>query len=211
MIELRNIHKKYGAIRVLEGVSIKVENGSSLSIAGRSGCGKTTLLKMMALIIQPDKGSIVIDGAEVSNGGGPIQSLRSKISYSFQEPLLLPYLSVMDNLILTLSAPVTGTPSDLRRRGVEILTRFGLHDRLGHLPSKLSVGEKKRVDLARALVRGTPIVIADEPLASLDPERQGIVMTELGDFVKSGGTLIYSAVDPSEAEYADNSIQIGKI
>ena len=167
---------------------------------GRSGCGKSTLLKIVALIAKSDSGNVIIDGIEV-NGlkDSELQTLRrEKISYSFQEPLLMPYLTAVENL-----TEVIGVS---RETAVEVLSKLGLSHRLRHKPSKLSVGEKKRVDIARALLRGSPIMVADEPLSNLDPTNGVEVMNLLKAYARKGGTDIYSSVEPSDAKFADNTI-----
>ena len=119
---------------------------------------------------------------------------RQKVSYTFQEPLLIPYISVLENI-----TEVTGAAKD---KAVEILTQLGLGERLSHRPGKLSGGEKKRVDVARAILRGMPILLADEPLSNLDPETGDKMMEVLKSHAEQGGTLVYSCVEPSDTKYS---------
>ena len=149
MIKLEGVYKNYGAIRVLEGMDLQVEEGKPLCLLGRSGCGKSTLLKLVALITRPDKGILTIDGKDVTKISDPEMDelRREKVSYTFQEPLLIPYITALENV-----TEVTGAPKE---KAVKVLTQLGLGDRLNHRPPKLSGGEKKRVDVARAILRGT--------------------------------------------------------
>ncbi len=202
MIRLEDVSKSYGSIRVLENFTFEVEDSRSVCIVGRSGCGKSTLLKLVALIAKPDRGSILIDGREINRlKEAKFEELRKeKIAYSFQEPLLIPYMTALENL-----TEIIGVK---RERSVEMLSQLGLADRLNHKPSKLSVGEKKRVDIARAVLRGTSILIADEPLSNLDPSTGLKVMELLKAHAQNGGTVVYSSVELSDSKFADNTIHM---
>ena len=202
MIRLESIHKSYGSIRVLENVSISIETGRVLCILGRSGCGKSTLLKVIALIAKPDQGNLTIDGKNVTGQNeAKIEELRKeKIAYSFQEPLLIPYMTAIENL-----TEVIGIQKE---KAVELLSQLGLSDRLNHKPSKLSVGEKKRLDIARALLKDSAVLIADEPLSNLDPTTGLKVMELLRMHAHKGGTVVYSSVEPSDAKFADSIINM---
>lgn len=203
-LTLDNIYKNYGAIRVLEGITLKIERGSSLCLLGRSGCGKSTLLKVIALLTKPDSGRVYFDGKDItSSQESEVEEIRRRfISYSFQEPLLMPYLTALENLTFVL-----GVEED---RAIDVLTELGLKERISHKPQKLSVGEKKRVDLSRAFLRDCPILIADEPLSNLDPDSGSKVMQLLDRHKEKGGIVAYSSVNPAEAEYADIVINLEK-
>jgi len=200
MIVLDNVYKSYGAIKVLENISLSADAGHSLCIVGKSGCGKSTLLKLVALITKPDGGKVIVDDTDVTVlKEGELEALRrEKISYSFQEPLLIPYMSALENI-----TEVIGVRKD---SVVDVLSKLGLSDRINHTPSKLSVGERKRVDMARAMLKGSPILVADEPLSNLDPATASKVMELLARYTHDGGTLVYSSVEPSEAKFADSTI-----
>jgi ABC-type lipoprotein export system ATPase subunit len=209
MIAAKSLCKSFGAINAVKDASFTVERGSSACILGRSGCGKTTLLKMMASILTPDKGDVVLDGLFVTRSRGwELTRLRSTIGYSFQEPLLLPYLDALENITSVLY-PITSRPKlAITEQAKKILSILGLSGRMSHYPSKLSVGEKKRVDLARALVKSPSVLIADEPFSNLDPETSGAVMRVLREFVRNGGTLVYSSTNPSERKFAHNTYKM---
>lgn len=204
MIRLEGVYKNYGAIRVLEGIDLQVEEGKPLCLLGRSGCGKSTLLKLVALITRPDKGSLLVDGKDVARmtDTDMDETRRAKVSYTFQEPLLIPYITALENV-----TEVTGAPKD---KAIEVLTELGLGDRLRHRPPKLSGGEKKRVDIARALLREAPILVADEPLSNLDPETGENVMGMMKAHAEKGRVLVYSSVEPTEAKYAAQVINMEK-
>ena len=202
MIQLMGISKFYGSIKVLENASLEIQKGTSLSVIGHSGCGKSTLLKIVALITRPDRGVLTIDGQQI-NGlpEGRLQEIMTaKVAYSFQEPLLIPYMTTLENITDVLQVN--------SKDAIEMLSLLGLSERLNHRPSKLSSGEKKRVDIARAILRRRSILVADEPLSNLDPSSGLKVMTLLKEYTLNGGTLIYSSVDPADAKFADNTFSL---
>lgn len=210
MIEAVDVHKSYGAIRVLEAFSLRVEEGDSTSIYGRSGSGKTTLLKILASFIAPDKGTVYVEGRDVSKlREGGLARLRGEVvGFSFQEPLLLPYLSALENVVWP--AYVTRhSPSNLRARAVRLLERLGLQDRLDHKPRMLSVGEKKRVDIARALLRQPKVVMADEPTSNLDSETATLVLDLLQGSKDETTTVVFTTTSQEAARLSEKRIELG--
>jgi ABC-type multidrug transport system ATPase subunit len=205
LIELVDVYKSYGSVEVLEAISLKVEDGKMACVLGRSGCGKSTLLKIAALLMAPDRGRVSTSGLpdavdNTISEGNP----RMNIGYSFQEPLLMPYLNAVENVALGAS----GRSRNIEPEAEELLMTLGLSSRFKHRPSKLSVGEKKRVDLARALVRRPRLLVADEPFSNLDPNSAGLVRNLLSELVDSGGTILYSAVEPAHSMKADLVINL---
>jgi ABC-type lipoprotein export system ATPase subunit len=202
MIKLKGIFKSYGSIKVLEDFSLDIDAGSSVCLVGRSGCGKSTLLKVIALIARPDRGNVIIDGKRIKElNEAELEEIRkNKIAYSFQEPLLIPHMSALENLTEIIGAQ--------RERAIEVLSQLGLSDRLNHRPAKLSAGEKKRVDIARAVLKGASLLIADEPLSNLDPSTGVEVMELLRAHSQNKGTVVYSSVEPSDARFADIMINM---
>jgi putative ABC transport system ATP-binding protein len=202
MITLENVYKSYGAIKVLEGMSLQVEAGKSLCILGKSGCGKSTVLKLIALMTRPDKGGLYIDGRDMTRTTETeIEAVRrGSIAYSFQEPLLIPYVTALENITLVL-----GTPKD---HAIQMLSQLGLGERLNQSPPRLSGGEKKRVDIARAILKGSSILVADEPLSNLDPDSGSKVIELLTKHASDGGVLVYSSVEPAQANFADEVVEM---
>ena len=203
------LYKSYGAIRAVHGISLSIQQSKALCIQGRSGSGKTTLLKILALVSKPDRGNLLIDGINsVEASDSILTKLRKRIGFSFQEPLLLPYLSAIQNLSLVVSQITHRKHSDLESEGTKLLSRIGLAERLDHFPSKLSVGEKKRVDLARAIMKHPVVLIADEPFANLDPETSRKVIEVLKDYMRAGGAVVYSSTEPSHSKMADDLLKL---
>lgn len=202
MLELLNISKSYKGVKILEGINLSVNNGEILCIYGRSGSGKTTLLKIAGLITEPDTGEVVINRSKVTREN--INDFRKIIGFSFQEPLLLPYLNVVENVVVLNSMIKKVNEKD----AVELLNRLGLSHRLKSRPYNLSMGEKKRVDLARAIIKDPLILIADEPFSNLDPENKKIVSEIFLELSKNNKVIVYSAVNPQECSFSTRSINI---
>ena len=204
MIEAVGICKSYGAIEVLTGVSVKVGGGKGLPVVGRSGSGKTTLLKILGTLAKQDKGIVMIDGVNVAEVRGEVLSrIRRDIGFSFQQPLLLPYLTALENVVLPLR---NGARRD---EAIDTLKRLGLGDRLHHKPSRLSEGEKKRADLARAIVKRPRILIADEPFSNLDADSALRVSELLRGFVSRGGALVIALTREPELSFINRVVRLG--
>jgi putative ABC transport system ATP-binding protein len=175
-LETRDVVKSYGtgvaATKAVDGVSIGVRSGEFVALVGPSGSGKTTLLAMLAGLLRPTEGSLMIDGQELGRmkDGERTDFRRQKIGFTFQANNLVPYLTALENveLMLRLNGRLDKAG---KARARDLLERLGLGDRLNNLPRQLSGGQQQRVAIARALIHEPAVVLADEPTASLDTER----------------------------------------
>lgn len=173
IIEVRDIHKSYGELEVLKGISLDVAAGEVVSIVGASGAGKTTLLQIIGTLSRPDGGSVVIDGVHAeSMGDKELSAFRnSKIGFVFQFHHLLPEFTAFENVC------IPGYIGGRDRGGVEsysreLLDMLGMSQRLSHRPSELSGGELQRVAIARALINSPAVLLADEPSGNLDTKNR---------------------------------------
>jgi len=176
---------------VLRGVDLDVAHGESVAIVGRSGSGKSTLLHVMAGLIRPDAGSVVLDGQELVTMSDDELTLlrRRRIGIVFQSFNLIPNVTAIENVMLPLV--VDGRDrSESRRLAGEILTRLGLGDRTTHVPSQLSGGEQQRVAIARALVIRPVVILADEPTGNLDEANAGLVTSVLYEQAARDGVAL---------------------
>jgi ABC-type lipoprotein export system ATPase subunit len=172
-IELVDLTKHYRqgktVVRALDGVSLEIGAGEFVSVVGRSGSGKTTMLDLMGLLLRPTSGRVLIDGQDAGhlrdNGRADVRSLR--IGFIFQEFNLLPALNVVENVMLPLRY---AKAKDGRARTRELLKAVGLEDRARHRPDELSGGQQQRVAIARALVNRPAVVLGDEPTGSVDTQ-----------------------------------------
>jgi putative ABC transport system ATP-binding protein len=195
MISFRNVVHHYGQRPVLRIGSMDIPSGSHIGIHGESGSGKTSLLHLISGLLTPSSGSVMVQGQAVSEMGEAARDhfRASHIGYVFQTFNLLDGFSALENVML---AQVFNRGRSNREQAMSMLTRVGLTDRAASRPSELSVGQQQRVCIARALVNDPPIVLADEPTGSLDPETAVTIM-ELLQEAASGKTLLMVTHDRS--------------
>lgn len=173
MIEVRNIHKSFGRLEVLRGISIDIQEHEIVAIVGPSGAGKTTLLQIMGTLETPDMGSVVFDGCDVTRlRGNSIANFRNNhIGFVFQFHRLLPEFSALENILIP--AYIANRPHiEAEREARNLLDLMGLSSRAGHKPAELSGGECQRIAVARALINNPKVVFADEPSGSLDSQNK---------------------------------------
>lgn len=169
MIELRDIHKSYGSLEVLKGISLEIPMGEVAAIVGPSGAGKTTLLQIMGTLDKPISGSVIYDGANLGSlSDADLSRFRNKnIGFVFQLHRLLPEFTLLENVMLP--ALIAGAKkSDAEARAKELIGFMGLTPRISHKPPQMSGGECQRTAVARALINEPKVVLADEPSGSLD-------------------------------------------
>ena len=191
MIKATDIHKSYGALEVLRGVSLEVSRGEVVSIVGASGAGKTTLLQILGTLSKADRGSVEIDGQDVSSlGDRALSRFRNeKIGFVFQFHHLLPEFTALENAAMPLL--IRRTPKEEALAKAEVaLDVLGLSERLTHLPSQLSGGERQRTAIARAMVADPACILADEPTGNLDRDTALEVFDCLVKTAKAKGTAV---------------------
>jgi putative ABC transport system ATP-binding protein len=175
-LEVRDLVKSFsldgGTINAVDGVSFQVKSGEFVALVGPSGSGKTTMLSILAALLTPSTGQVLIDGQDLAqmNEKKRVKLRREKIGFTFQSNNLIPYLTARENVefMLRLNNKLDRAG---RVRSDELLSRLGLSDRLHNLPAQMSGGQQQRVAIARALIHNPAVVLADEPTASLDTER----------------------------------------
>ena len=175
-LEVKDLVKSFsldGAmINAVDNVSFQVRSGEFVALVGPSGSGKTTMLSILAALLSPTSGQVLIDGQDLAqmNEKRRVKLRREKIGFTFQSNNLIPFLTAQENVEFMLR--LNGQADKAGRvRSAEILARLGLSDRLHNLPAQLSGGQQQRVAIARALIHNPAVVLADEPTASLDTER----------------------------------------
>ncbi len=210
MLELRDLVKHYQVgeeepVRAVDGVSMSVAAGELVALYGPSGSGKTTLLMLIAALLRPDSGTVSVAGREVSTLSeheGATYRLR-ELGFVRQTLNLIPGVGALDNAALKLLGTDL-TPREAHRRVSPLLERLGLGDRLRHRPDQLSMGERQRVMIARALSTDPKLVIADEPTGSLDSRRSREVLALLAELCRERQVAtVLVTHDPQAAAYAD--------
>jgi len=209
LLQAVNITKKYDGEAVLREVSLGIAEGESLAITGPSGSGKSTLLSMLGLLLKPTNGEILFRTQRVSclSDNEKSRLRNSAFGFIFQNPQLIGSLSVLDNVLVPARLARRG---DLQVKAERILKELGLRDRMHHLPYQLSIGQKRRVAVARALLLDPLLILADEPTNDLDPERAAWIGDYLFELPCKGKTLILVTHDPHLARKAGRLVQISE-
>ena len=208
MVEARNVSKRYEGkrtVHALRGVSFRVARGEMVATMGPSGSGKSTLLNIVGGLDRASEGTVLIDGADTSrlDDDALTRLRREKIGFVFQFFNLLPTLTARENVALPLYLSGAGRREAVRRAS-EMLALVGLAEREEHLPDELSGGEQQRVAMARALVLGPPLVLADEPTGNLDSRSGQEVLALLQNLQRQFGTTVLMVMhDPKAAAVCD--------
>ncbi|TRY27073.1 amino acid ABC transporter ATP-binding protein [Brevibacillus sp. LEMMJ03] len=196
MIVISNLHKRFGDLHVLKGVSLTVEKGKVVVIIGPSGSGKTTLLRCLNALELPTEGSVQIGEVKLDFSArgkvdkAEIARLRRQTGMVFQSYNLFPHMTALQNVM---EGPVTvkkENPDSARAKAVSLLTKVGLADKLDHYPAQLSGGQQQRVGIARALAMDPQVMLFDEPTSALDPELVGEVLKVMKELALEGMTMV---------------------
>jgi lipoprotein-releasing system ATP-binding protein len=208
MIKVSNIHKSFGDLEVLRGVSLEVKEGEIVSIVGASGAGKTTLLQIIGTLLSADGGEVEIAGTKIFdlNEKRTAEFRNRHIGFVFQFHNLLPEFSALENVMMP--ALIGGVKrKEAQQRAMELLEAVGLSDRVEHKPAQLSGGEQQRVAIARALINRPSVILADEPTGNLDTHNRDEIQRLLFDVRKKfGQTIVMVTHDERLAEMADRKI-----
>jgi macrolide transport system ATP-binding/permease protein len=214
LIELRNVCKRYGGddgptVHALRGISLSIHAGEFVAIIGTSGSGKSTLMHLLGCLDRPTEGTYLFEGRDVATlSSDDLAALRREVfGFVFQSHNLIATESARENV--EVPAFYAGAPeAERERRAFDLLQRFGLSDRVTHLPYQLSGGQQQRVSLARALMNGGRVILADEPTGSLDSENGREVMALLNELARAGHTVILVTHDREVAANAHRTIEI---
>lgn len=213
LIEMEDVHRSYpsgiGPVHILKGITFRVEAGEMVAIVGPSGSGKSTIMNILGCLDKPTSGTYKVDGVDVSTlDGNRLAKLRREhFGFIFQRYHLLSSLSAVQNVEM----PAVYAGMDRKKRlqsAMELLNRLGLADRVDYLPSQLSGGQQQRVSIARALINGGQIILADEPTGALDSHSSKEVMAILHQLRDQGHTIIIVTHDPRVAAETDRIIEI---
>ena len=188
LLEIRNLHKKFGKEEVLKGVNINVEKGEKIVILGSSGSGKSTALRCINLLEKPSAGEIKFNGKDITKQN--INKYRKKVGMVFQNFNLFPNMSVLENITLAPKTFGDDTVENIEKKAVELLKRVGLEDKKDVYPNSLSGGQKQRVAIARALANSPEVLLFDEPTSALDPEMVKEVLDVIKELSEEGLTML---------------------
>ena len=193
VLQCRDLHKSYGDLRVLRGVSATVQAGDVVSIIGPSGCGKSTFLRCLNRLESFQHGELQVMGQDVPGTllhWRQLRQLRMTVGMVFQQFNLFPHLTVLENLVLAPRQVLDLPLDDCRKRAEHHLSQVGLLERADAYPSQLSGGQKQRVAIARSLCMNPAVMLFDEPTSALDPELVGEVLQVMRLLAESGMTML---------------------
>ncbi len=189
-LEVDDLHKSFGELEVLKGVSLRVRPGEVIIVIGPSGSGKSTMLRCINRLEEPTRGTIRVSGTEVTGRNVDLNRVRKDIGMVFQAFNLYPHLTALGNVTLALRRVLRMSRLDADARGREMLEHVGLADKARAYPSELSGGQQQRVAIARALALGPKLMLFDEPTSALDPELVGGVLRVMRDLRAEGMTMV---------------------
>ena len=190
MIKVKNLHKKFGDLTVLDGIDEHIEQGEVVVVIGPSGSGKSTFLRCLNLLETATDGEIYVDDQQINAPKVNVNEVRQKMGMVFQQFNLFPHLTIMDNITLAPVLLKKMTKEEAVKKGQELLERVNLAEKADAYPAQLSGGQKQRVAIARALAMNPEIMLFDEPTSALDPEMVGEVLDVMKDLAKSGMTMV---------------------
>jgi polar amino acid transport system ATP-binding protein len=193
MLELDGVHKRFGALHVLRGVTLDVDRGSVVCVIGPSGSGKSTLLRCINLLEPPDEGRILLEGQEISRGGahrGDLDFVRRRVGIVFQQFNLFPHMSALDNVSIAQEKVLDRRRDEAEAKAQALLTRVGMADKMDEYPERLSGGQQQRVAIARALAMDPSVMLFDEVTSALDPELVKEVLDVMRELASEGMTMI---------------------
>ena len=207
MISVKDLHKSFGGVTVLDGISTQVERGDVVCIIGPSGSGKSTFLRCLNRLETPDSGQILLDGVDLTDPRTDLDRQRMKMGMVFQQFNLFPHMTVLKNLTMAPMLLKKESQQTAEQRAMTLLDRVGLADRAGEYPARLSGGQKQRIAIAGVLAMRPQCIVLDEATAMLDPIGRSEVISTIERLNRDEGiTVVLITHHMNEAEHADRVI-----
>jgi polar amino acid transport system ATP-binding protein len=214
LVEIDKAYKRYGAVEVLSGISLDIEEHQVVCLIGPSGCGKSTLLRCINRLETINEGEIRLHGDRVTGPGVDLDALRREIGIVFQGYNLFPHMSVIENVTLAPTKVLNMSRAEAVEKGKALLARIGLGHKADEYPDRLSGGQQQRVAIVRALMMDPTLLLLDEITSALDPELVSEVLDIVRDLAKNGMTMVLATHEMGFArEVADKVcfLQAGKV
>jgi len=190
VIEVKDLHKNFGSLTVLQGITETIRQGDKAAIIGPSGSGKSTFLRCLNLLEKPTGGEIWFEGRNIAAKGCDIDVMRQRMGMVFQHFNLFPHMTILKNITLAPVSLKLQTQEQAEEKALSLLDRIGLSDKAGTYPAMLSGGQKQRVAIVRALAMNPKVMLFDEPTSSLDPEMVGEVLDLIREVALEGMTMV---------------------
>ena len=192
VLQLEDVHKRFGRLEVLRGVNLEVQRGQVVCVLGPSGSGKSTLLRCINLLEPPESGRILLEGVDITGEQAQegVDFVRRRVGMVFQQFNLFPHMSAVENVCIA-QEKVLGRPDDVAKEKAEsLLRRVGLGDKLEEYPNRLSGGQQQRVAISRALAMDPEVILFDEVTSALDPELVKEVLDVMKELASEGMTMV---------------------
>lgn len=190
ILSVKDLHKHFGKLHVLKGVSEEIHKGEVVFVIGPSGSGKSTFLRCLNLLEVPESGSILFEGNQLLGDKVNLDKHRQKIGMVFQHFNLFPHKTVLENITLAPIKLLGLSKEEAEKRAMDLLQKIGLTDKKSVYPNTLSGGQKQRIAIARALAMQPDVMLFDEPTSALDPEMVGDVLTLMQELANDGMTMV---------------------
>ena len=190
MIDIKDLHKSFGTLNVLNGINEHIDKGEKVVVIGPSGSGKSTFLRCLNMLEIPTSGEIIFSGVSMTDPKTNINAMRQKMGMVFQHFNLFNNLSILDNMTLAPVRLKLKTKSEAQDEAMALLKRVGLEDKAAAYPSQLSGGQKQRIAIVRALAMHPEVMLFDEPTSALDPEMVGEVLEVMKQLAEEGMTMV---------------------
>ena len=206
MINVENLSKNFGDLKVLKNISTTINKGEIISIIGPSGSGKSTFLRCINKLEEPTEGHIYIDGMDLMDKNTDINKIRERVGMVFQHFNLFPNMTVLENLTLSPMMVKKESKEEAEKYAFYLLEKVGLSDKSNSYPAQLSGGQKQRIAIARALAMKPEVILFDEPTSALDPEMIKEVLDVMRDLAKEGMTMLIVTHEMGFAKNVGNRI-----
>ena len=206
MINVENLSKNFGDLKVLKNISTTINKGEIISIIGPSGSGKSTFLRCINKLEEPTEGHIYIDGMDLMDKKTDINKIRERVGMVFQHFNLFPNMTVLENLTLSPMMVKKESKEEAEKYASYLLEKVGLSDKANSYPTQLSGGQKQRIAIARALAMKPEVILFDEPTSALDPEMIKEVLDVMRDLAKEGMTMLIVTHEMGFARNVGNRI-----
>lgn len=190
MLEVKDLHKDFGSLKVLKGINQIITKGEVVSIIGPSGSGKSTFLRCLNLLEKPTSGSVIFEGTNLNDPTINLDLHRQKIGMVFQHFNVFPHLRVLENITITPELEKNLSKAEADEMAYKLLNQVGLSDKALEYPRKLSGGQKQRLAIVRALAMNPDVMLFDEPTSALDPEMVKEVLNVIQELARSGMTIV---------------------
>ncbi len=190
LIKVQDLHKIFGELHALNGISEEIHKGEVVVIVGPSGSGKSTFLRSLNLLEEPSRGQVIFEGEDITDKKVDINKHRQKMGMVFQHFNLFPHKTILQNITLAPVKLLKKSREEAERRATELLRLVGLEEKAHAYPSQLSGGQKQRIAIVRSLAMDPEVMLFDEPTSALDPEMVGEVLELMKKLARDGMTMV---------------------